>query len=96
MGRVGLAEEWDYIASLYVINDAVTAETWSRLETTLAGVLDAHPGAIFGGVSTPAVTGVAVKLLARTAPDLTTVLEGLWATVRRELWNLPPVAWRKY
>jgi hypothetical protein len=52
MGRVGLAGEWDYLASLYVINDAVSAKTWSRLETTLARVLDAHAGAILGGVST--------------------------------------------
>jgi urease accessory protein len=96
LGRVGLAKEWDYVASLYVINDAVAAETWSRLETRLAPILDAHAGLILGGVSTPAVPGVVVKLLARTAPELTSVLEGLWAAVRMELWNLPPVAWRKY
>lgn len=96
LGRVGLAEEWDYVASLYVINDTVTTETWSRLETRLASILDAPAGPIFGGVSTPAVPGVVVKLLARTAPDLTTVLEGLWAAARAELWNLPPVVWRKY
>jgi urease accessory protein len=96
LGRVGLAEEWDYIASLYVVNDVVAAETWSRLETRLAPILDAHAGLILGGVSTPAAPGVVVKLLARTAPDLTSVLQGLWAAVRMELWNLPPVAWRKY
>jgi urease accessory protein len=49
-----------------------------------------------GGVSQPAVPGLVVKLMARTAPDLTGTLDALWAAVRAELWNLPPVAWRKY
>ena len=96
LSRVGLAQEWDYVASLYVINDAATAETWSRIEMRLAMILNEHTGPILGGASTPAVPGVVVKLLARTAPDLTTVLEQLWAAVRMELWNLPPVVWRKY
>lgn len=96
LGRVGLAEEWDYVASLFVINDTVTTEFWSRLETKLASILVAHAGPILGGVSTPAVPGVVVKLLARTAPELTRVLEGLWAAVRADLWSLPPVVWRKY
>ena len=96
LGRVGLAEEWDYMASFFVVSDAVSSETWSRLETKLGHILDEHPGQLLGGVSTPTVPGVAVKLLTRIAPDLTRVLDALWAAVRAELWNLPPVAWRKY
>lgn len=96
LGRVGLAEDWDYVASLYVVNDSTSAEVWSRLESRLGPLLDEHPGRVLGGVSTPAVPGVAVKLLARTAPDLAKVLDILWAAVRAELWNLPPAAWRKY
>lgn len=96
LSRVGLAEEWDYVASLYVVSDRVTAETWSRLEARLGHILDEPPKQLLGGVSTPAVPGVAVKLLTRTAPDLTRVLQALWGAVRAELWNLPPVAWRKY
>ena len=49
-----------------------------------------------GGVSQPAVPGIAVKLLAKSASDLTRIQDALWAAVRAELWNLPPVAWRKY
>ncbi|TKS59820.1 MAG: urease accessory protein UreD [Nitrospira sp.] len=96
LGRIGLAEEWDYVASLYVVSDAVPSETWSRLEARLGSILDEHPGQQLGGVSMPAVPGVSVKLLTRTAPDLTRVLDALWAAARAELWNLPPVAWRKY
>ncbi len=96
LGRVGLAGEWDYVASLYVVNDSVSLETWKRLETKVASVLDQDLGHVLGGVSTPAIPSVAIKLLARTAPDLTDMLEALWAAVREELWNLPAVSLRKY
>jgi urease accessory protein len=79
-----------------VVNDAIPAEVWSRLESRLGSVLDDHAAQVLAGVSTPDLSGVAVKLLARTAPDLTGVLDPLWAAVRAELWSLPPVAWRKY
>jgi urease accessory protein len=96
LGAIGLAADWDYVASLYVVNDAITPEVWSRLETRIGLALDEHAEHILGGVSQPAVPGVAVKLLAKTAPDLTKMLDALWAAVRQELWGLPPVAWRKY
>ena len=96
LGCVGLAEEWNYVASFYVVNDAVASETWSRLESKIASVLDERPGHVLGGVSTPTVPGVAIKLLTRTAPDLTDMLDTLWAAIREELWNLPPVSLRKY
>jgi urease accessory protein len=96
LGTIGLAAEWDYVASLYVVNDAAAPEVWSRLETRIGLALDEHAEHILGGVSQPAVPGVAVKLLARTAPDLTRILDVLWAAVREELWGLPPVQWRKY
>lgn len=96
LGSVGLAAEWNYVASLYVVNDTVASEVWSRLEERVSLLLDERTGSILGGVSQPAAPGVAVKLLARSAPDLTGALDALWAAVRAELWNLPPVAWRKY
>ena len=96
LGRIGLAGEWDYVASLYVVGDTPSADVWSRLEKRLGPILDEHPGQVLGGVSTPPVPGVAVKLLTRTAPDLARALDALWAAVRAELWALPPVPWRKY
>jgi len=96
LGRVGLAEAWNYVASLFVINDAMPAEVWSRLESKVALIVDERPGLVLGGVSTPAVPGLAVKLLAKAAPDLMYMLESIWAAVRESLWNLPPVNWRKY
>lgn len=96
LGSVGLASDWDYVASLYVVNDAFTPEVWSRLESRIGLVLDEQVEQVLGGVSQPAVPGIAVKLLAKSAPDLTRIQDALWAAVRAELWNLPPVAWRKY
>ncbi len=96
LGRVGLAEELEYVAALYVVNDSVSSDVWDRLEAKVASILDTKPGLVLGGVSTPAIPGVAIKLLAKTAPVLTQMLEALWATAREELWNLPPVSLRKY
>lgn len=96
LGAIGLAADWNYVASLYVVNDTATPEVWNRLESRIGVALDEQADHILAGVSQPAVPGIAVKLLARTAPDLTRILDVLWAAVREELWNLPPVAWRKY
>ncbi len=96
LGCVGLAEEWNYVASFYVVNDAMASEVWSGLEATVAAILETRPGEVLGGVSTPPVPGLAIKLLTRTAPDLTAMLDLLWAAVRGALWNFPPVSLRKY
>ncbi len=92
----GIARSWDYVASFYIVSDAMNPDVWKTLEARLNDVLDAEPGVLLGGVSTPAVPGLVVKLLARSAPVLTATLEQLWAAVRFTLWGLPPVALRKY
>jgi hypothetical protein len=77
LGRVGLAEEWNYVASFYVVNDAMASEVWSRLESKIAAILDARPGEVLGGVSTPPVPGLAVKVLTRTAAHNASSIAGL-------------------
>lgn len=96
LGCVGLAEVWDYVASFYVVNDAVSPDIWAGLESKVASALEKLPGRVLGGISTPPVPGLAIKLLARTAPDLTHMVDLLWAAAREALWNLPPVSLRKY
>lgn len=93
---VGLAGSWDYVASLFIIGDAVGADVWKRLDTMLAVILEERPGSVLGAVSTPAAPGLAVKLVARSAPDLTVTLESLWGAVRKELWDLPVPNLRRY
>ncbi len=95
-GSVGLVGSWDYVASLFVIGDAVGADVWKRLDTALAAILEQRPGLVLGAVSSPAAPGLAVKLVARSAPDLTDTFEALWAAVRKELWGLPVPNLRKY
>ena len=84
------------MASLFVIGDAVDADVWKRLDVVLAAILDQRPGLVLGAVSTPATSGLAVKLVARSAPDLTETLEAIWAAVREDLWNLPVPNLRRY
>jgi urease accessory protein len=96
LDRIGLVEEWDYVASFYVVNDAVSPEIWAGLESACAAILGNLPGQVLGGVSMPPVPGLAIKLLARTAPDLAQMRDLLWAATREALWNLPAVSMRKY
>jgi urease accessory protein len=96
LGQVGLAEAWNYVASLYVVGDSIAPEAWNRLESKAASLLDERPQQVLGGVSTPAAPGLAVKLLAKAAPDLNRIFDALWTAVRLELWDLPAVSLRKY
>jgi len=93
---VGLAGSWDYVASLFVIGDAVDADVWNRLDVVLAAILDERPGLVLGAVSSPAAPGLVVKLVARSAPDLTETLAAIWAAVRKGLWSLPAPNLRRY
>ncbi|TAJ25263.1 MAG: urease accessory protein UreD [Nitrospirae bacterium] len=93
---VGLAGGWDYIASLYVVNDTVEVKVWDRMEESLAKVLADCPNRVSGGVSQPAVPGLAVKLVARSAPDLDCVWQTLWSAIRGHLWGFPTPALRRY
>lgn len=93
---VGLVGSWDYVASLFVIGDAVVAEVWKGLEASIATILDELPGLVLGAVSTPAAPGLVVKLVAKSAPDLTVTLEAIWTAVRENLWSLPIPNLRRY
>ncbi|MBM4123760.1 MAG: hypothetical protein FJ246_02205 [Nitrospira sp.] len=93
---VGLAGGWDYVASLYLVNDQAGAEGWERMEESLSGVLADCSERVLGGVSQPAVPGVAVKVLARSAPDLDAVWQALWSVIRGQLWGFQVPALRRY
>jgi urease accessory protein len=92
----GLAEPWDYVASLFILSEAVEEEVWQRLEERILPILEDRQGRVLGGVSEPAVRGRIVKLLAKSAPDLNAVFESIWATARALLWGLPFPALRRY
>ncbi len=93
---VGRMAAWDYSGSLYVIGDRVDAERWKQLDAQFATILDARPGVVLGGVSEPSAPGLAVKLVAKSAPDLNETLDELWQAIRSVLWNLPKPSLRRY
>ena len=93
---VGFVGNWDYVASFFVIGDVIAPDVWTGLEEVVASILEHRPGRVLGGVSTPAAPGLAVKLVARSAPDLTETFETIWAAVRNALWNLPVPNLRRY
>jgi urease accessory protein len=93
---VGLAEPWDYVAALFVISDAVEDAAWAKARERIAEGLKSVEPAVLGGVSEPAAPGLAVKLVARSAPDLSQAFGVLWGAVRSGLWNLPKPALRRY
>lgn len=94
--RRSLASEWDYVASAFVIGDGISSEVWAVLEETVATMLDQWPGLVLGGVSQSPIPGLAIKILARSAPDLTAALEEVRRCVRLHLWQLPAVNLRRY
>ena len=93
---VGWAKPWDYVASLFVIGDAVASERWTQIREQVARHFSQTGPAVLGGVSEPAAPGLAIKLVARSASDLSGTLEVLWTTIRSVLWNLPAPALRRY
>lgn len=80
---------WNYVATLYVLGDEAEPRVWDGLEAALWDVADRYSEGVLVGVSRPAVPGVVVKLLARTAPVLQEVCDGLWGLVRKVLWSSP-------
>lgn len=97
-GAIGLAETWDYVGSLFVVGDTVSAALWTSLESALAEILDKHgkDGGVLAGVSQPAVPGVVIKLVAKSAPAMNHLLMEMWATVRQVVLQLQPAVLRKY
>ncbi len=93
---VGLASDWDYVASFYLVCDRVGFEAWKDLEGHMAAVLEQRSDKVLGGLSQPAVPGLAVKVVAHTAPDLNGTLEALWGVAREALWKLPVPSLRRY
>lgn len=88
-GQLGAAEGRPYFASLVVVADDVDAfrrEVSERFPP--AGALAVAAGALARG-------GALVRCLAPTAPALLDALDLLWATARRRILGLPPLALRK-
>lgn len=93
---IGLAEPWNYAASVFLVSDALTDAEIAEIGEESAAAIESLGSAVLGGVSRPAVPGLAMKIVAGTSQALNDVLECVWRVVRRRMWSrsLPPL--RKY
>ena len=95
---IGLAEPWNYVASLFVVADGVASSVWEALERDLDSRIerDFSEGELLAAVSELPVPGIVVKLLARTAPSLQRAFAQAWSVVRKGLWEIECPALRRY
>ena len=92
--RPSLAGTWDYFASFYIITGR--SRNLSPLSDKLFRALEQWPDRVLGGVSTLSASGLAVKMAARNASDLTNLQTLLWDIVRREILGTAAPFLRKY
>ena len=91
--RRGLAEGFDYLATLIVVADEFDRwkETVAEINTELENLRNVH-----GGASLLAQRGCVVKLLARSAADLISAQAALWGQARQAVLGRSPLELRKY
>jgi hypothetical protein len=90
---LGLTEEFNYLATLAVVADRLNS--WTDTISALDAELKKMPQ-IYGGVSGLGTGGCVVKLLARSASDLTCAQTRLWACARQTVFKSPISDLRKY
>lgn len=94
--KTALAREWDYVATCYLVQEALEGDPGVALRRRLVEALDSGTSGVLAGVSEPPVPGVVVKLLARSASALSGAFDVLWEAVRAQLWGLPVAQLRRY
>ena len=93
---LGLLSAYDYVASLFVVSDAIDPERWPAVRDTVAGILDSLGRDVLSGVTEPPVPGLAVKLVSRSSEALGRARELVWEATRSELFGLERPALRQY
>lgn len=91
--RLGFAEGFNYLATLIILADEL--ESWRETVKAMDAEIKNLPH-VYGGVSTLASTGCVVKLLARSASDLTCAQAALWGRARHMILGSPAIDLRKY
>ncbi len=93
---LGLLSAYDYVASFFVVSDAIDPERWPAVRNRVSAILDSLGRDLLGGVTEPPVPGLAVKLVTRSAEVLGRARELVWEATRRELLGLERPALRQY
>ena len=92
----GLMSAYDYMASFFVVSEAMDPDRWPAVRDTVAEILDSFGSDLLGGVTEPPVPGLAVKLVGRSPEALARGQELLWDATRREVLGLARPALRHY
>jgi urease accessory protein len=92
LSQLGLAENFNYIASFLVLDDEV--RDWNRFTAELDDLLAERKG-VWGGASILAAGGCIVKLMSCSATDLNQLAYLLWSLSRRRLLGLEAFDSRK-
>lgn len=92
----GLLSPYDYVASFFVVSDAVDPARWPVVRETVAGILDSLGSDLLGGVTEPPIPGLAAKLVSRSPEALAIAQDLLWDATRREVLGLTRPALRHY
>ncbi len=91
-----MVKHWDYIGSFFVVGDLAEPARLAALEAEMVELCRQQPGEWLGGVSRLAVSGLVVKVVARSASVLADFREAAWQKIREILWTLPVPALRRY
>jgi urease accessory protein len=91
--RLGLMEGFSYMASLAVLADGFSG--WREVIASIGSQLKSMPH-VLGGVSLLAHGGCLVRLVARSASDLTLAQARLWSRARELVLGLASFDLRKY
>jgi urease accessory protein len=91
--RLGLAEGFDYLATLLIVADE--RNDWKETAAAMDAKLK-HIPLVRGGVSALSNSGCIVKLLARSASDLTRAQTALWRCARQIIFGSSAIDLRKY
>ena len=92
-GGLGAAEGMAYVATVSCLAPAHAGI--DTLDAALAATLASPASGVTAGVTALARGGVVARILAPSAPALQRAVEASWATCRRHLWGLSPLALRK-
>ncbi len=92
----GLLSAYDYVASFFVVSEALDPDRWPALRDTIVGILDSFGSDLLGGVTEPPTPGLALKLVSRSPEALAMAQERVWEATRRAILGLARPALRHY
>lgn len=90
--QLGFTGEFGYLATFVMVGDEL--DSWEETAAAMTAEF-ANTPRVYGGASTLASNGCVVKLLARSASDLTGAQAALWGAARQIVLGFPAVVLRK-